>query len=280
MKKIIYTLLIISTLQAQENYTLDSLWNSAKNLSNDALDVSKIALELTKEYSNQGKNILIEQTLTHGINGLVDNSKINVNLFDINDTTNAIKMNLFLKGEDQNLTMNIKNFEWGVTEDKKYIVFENLDISLDIPWMQYIIDDIIKRENGYLKIPHNVGIFSLLYSIKPNIKSTYTPRNKDKIPFDIIEYKYDKEFIKIEKFKSKNNNVEVIIKLKGSKNNLNIVVDSYELRTANSKKIIVLQNLKFSEFTKPWIKSIIDGQNNEIQLDYTKKLYDILNKKD
>ncbi|MEA2018702.1 MAG: hypothetical protein U9N59_09655 [Campylobacterota bacterium] len=270
MKYIIILFLIVN-LNAQEEVSLDSLWNSAKSL-------SKNTLELTKDYSNQGKNILIEQTLFHGINGLVDNSKIKVNLFDIDDNTNAIKINLFLKGEDQNLTIDINKFTWGVTEDKKYIVFEDLDISLNMPWMQYIISDMMKRDNGYLKIPHNVGIFSLLYSIKPNIKLTY--KQKEKEPFNILEYDYDKEFIKIEKFKSNNKTVEVILKLKGSKENLNIVVESYELRTANSKKVIVLQNLKYREFTKPWIKSIIDGQNNEIHIDFTKKLYNILNQKD
>jgi len=263
VKIILYVLLSISVMQGQENITFNTLFNDA--------------LTLTKKYSVEGKNILIEQTLLHGINGLVDNTKINVNNFDINDKTNAIKINLFLKGEDKNLTIDIKKFDWGVTSDKKNIVFENLDIKMDIPWMQYILNDMIKRDNGYLKIPHNVGIFSLLYSIKPNIKSSYKHIKKEK--FNIIKYNYNPEYLKIEKFKSGNNNIEVVIKLKGSKD-LNIVVDSYTLRTANGKKTIVLQDINFKEFTKPWVKSIIDGQKNEIYLDYTNKLYNILNKKD
>ena len=131
-------------------------------------------LNMLKEYSVQGKNILIEQTLLNGVNALVDNTKIKINSFDIDDKTNVIKIDTFLKGEDKNLIIDIEKFQWGVTEDKKYIVFENFDIDMNIEWMQYIIDDIAKRDNGYIKIPHNVALFSLLYSIKPNIKSTYT----------------------------------------------------------------------------------------------------------
>ena len=36
-------------------------------------------LNMFKEYSKQGKNVLIEQTLLNGINALVDNTKIKIN---------------------------------------------------------------------------------------------------------------------------------------------------------------------------------------------------------
>ncbi len=55
-------------------------------------------LNLLKEYSVQGKNILIEQTLLNGINTLVDNTKIKIISFDIDDETNVIKIDTFLKG--------------------------------------------------------------------------------------------------------------------------------------------------------------------------------------
>ena len=171
---------------------------------NELVDESLLLLNKyftkAKEYSNQGKNILIEQTLLNGINGLVDTDKIKVKLFDIDDKTDAIKVVLFLKGEDKELQIDIKKFDWGVTEDKKYIVFENLDILLNIPWMQYIVKDMAKRDNGYIKVPHTVALFSLLYSIKPNIDSTYVYRKKK--DFDLIKYPYDKNFVQIEHFKS------------------------------------------------------------------------------
>ena len=264
----IYSVLNLSLLQAQNIANdLDLLWEKAKRLSSEAA-------VLTKEYSNQGKNILIEQTLLNGINALVDTDKIKVKIFDINDTTNDIKIELFLMGEDKDLSLDIKKFDWGVTKDKKYIVFENFDVSLDIPWMQYILDDIVERDNGYLKVPYNIPMFSLLYSIKANKKTTYP--NTQQEPFDIMGYKYDQEFIKIEKFQSKNNTIEVIIKLKGSQDNLNIKVQSYMIRTANEKKVIVLQDIEILEFTKPWLKSIIDLQKNKVYLKYTDKLYKLL----
>jgi len=234
-------------------------------------------LNMLKEYSVQGKNILIEQTLLNGINALVDNSKIKINSFDIDDNTNVIKIDTFLKGEDKNLIIDIEKFQWGVTEDKKYIVFENFDIDMNIEWMQYIVDDIAKRDNGYIKIPHNVALFSLLYSIKPNIKSTYT--YVEKKPFALSEYPFDEKFLKIEKLEVSKDMIVTNVWLKGSKENLKIDVESYSVVTANGKKVIVLKDIKFKEFTKPWIKSIIDAQNNEVHMKYTQKLYDMLNTK-
>jgi len=158
--------------------------------------LSQELLDKSKEYSIQGKNILIEQTLQNGINALVDTSKIKVEKFDINDTTNDIKMEIFLNGEDDILDVDIKSFDWGVSSDNKYIVFENVDILLNIPWINYIVQDIIKRGDGYIKVPKNMTLFSLLFSIKPNIESTYKETKKE--PFDIVNYPYDKSYIDID----------------------------------------------------------------------------------
>lgn len=237
------------------------------------LDVDKY-LGMLKNYSVQGKNILIEQTLLNGINALVDNTKIKINRFDIDDNTNKIFIDMFLKGEDKNLEVNISKFQWGVTPDKKYIIFEDFDIGMNIPWLQYIVDDIAKRENGYIKVPHNVALFSLLYTIKPNIKTTYKPFKKE--PFIITDYPFDKRFLKINQLELSKKMIVTDIWLKGSKNNLKIDVDSYNLTTANGKKTIVLKDVKFKEFTKPWIKSLIENQKNEIHFNYTDKLYELL----
>ena len=52
-------------------------------------------IDIFKEYSEQGKNVFIEQTLLNGINALVDNTKIKINSFDIDDETDAIKIDIF-----------------------------------------------------------------------------------------------------------------------------------------------------------------------------------------
>ena len=196
-----------------------------------------------------------------------------INKFDINDETNVIKIDTFLEGEDKNLLIDIKKFKWGVTEDKKHIVFEDFDINMNIEWMQYIVDDIAKRDRGYIKIPHNVALFSLLYSIKPNIKSTYKIFKKK--PFVLSEYPFDERYLKIEQLEISKDMIVTNVWLKGSQENLKIDVESYNVTTANGKKVIVLKDIKFKEFTKPWIKSIIDTQHNEIHLKYTEKLYNL-----
>jgi len=264
MKKIILSILWVI-----------NLYGDSSDLLKEELvkDINKY-FNIAKEYSIQGKNILIEQTLLNGINALVDNTKIKINKFNIDDQTNAITINTFLDGEDKNLLIDIKKFQWGVTEDKKYIVFENFDINMNIEWLQYIVDDIAKRDNGYIKIPHNVAIFSLLYSIKPNIKTTYKEFQKE--PFVLTEYPFDEKYLKIEQLKISKDMIVTNVWLKGSKENLKIDVDSYDVVTANGKKTIVLRDIKFKEFTKPWIKSIIDAQHNEIHLKYTEKLYNLL----
>ena len=266
MKRLLLGMLLVINLYSADNELL-----------NEELvkDINKY-FNIAKEYSVQGKNILIEQTVLNGINALVDTNKIRINVFDIDDVSNKIYINMFLEGEDRNLKMDIDKFKWGVTEDKKHIVFQDFDIKLNIPWMQYIVDDIAKRDNGYIKIPHNVALFSLLYSIKPNIETSYKETKKE--PFVITEYPFDEKYLRIEQLEISKEMIVTNVWLKGSKENLKIDVESYEVTTADGKKIIVLKDIKFKEFTKPWIKSIIDAQNNEVHIKYTDKLFEMLNR--
>lgn len=232
-------------------------------------------LNMFKEYSKQGKNVLIEKTLLNGINTLVDNTKIKIISFDIDDETNVIKIDTFLEGEDKNLLIDISKFKWGVTADKKHIVFEDFDINMNIEWLQYIVDDMAKRDRGYIRIPHNVALFSLLYSIKPNIKTTY--KKFEKKPFIFAEYPFDERYLKIEQLEISKDMIVTNIWLKGSQENLKVDVDSYKVITANGERTIVLKDIEYKEFTKPWIKSMLDLQHNEIHLNYTKKLYNLFN---
>lgn len=227
-----------------------------------------------KEYSTHGKNLLIEKTLLNGINLLTDNSKIKINSFGIDDKSNEIKINMFLKGEDKNLTVDIKKFKWGVTKDKNYIVFEDFDINMNIPWMQYITGYIAEKDRGYIKFPHDVALFSLLYSIKPNIKSTYEYSKKKSFP--ITEYKFDEKFIKIRKLEIAKNKIITNIWLKGSRRNLEVNIGSYKVTTANKKTILVLKDMDFRWCSKPWIESIIYLQYNQVHLEYSKKLFELL----
>ena len=259
MKKIYIILIILNIALCAEEFN----WNSLVN------DVDKLWTK-TKKYSNQGKNIVIEQTLINGINALTDNNKIKVNSFDINNTTNYINMVVYLNGEDKNLTIKIKDFTWGVKDDN-YIVFDTLDILFDIEWIDYLVSDMIKREGGRLIIPNSPSTFSLLFAIKPNIKIKKDLPAKAK--FDFVHYNYDKSLFKINHFKVDNKNIIIDIFTKGSRNNIMCEIKNYKLRTANRKQIIALQNIKFGTCNKPWITSIIENQNNEVHFEFNKKLY-------
>ena len=262
MKTFIVLIILIVNLNASSDNYLDVL-----------KEYSTQGKQKLKEYSTQGKNILIEKTLLNGINALTNHTYIKINSFDIDDKSNEIKINMYLNGEDKNLTVNIKKFKWGVTKDKNYIVFEDFDLNMDIPWMQYLIDDIAKRDRGYIKFPHDVALFSLLYSIKPNIKSTYEYFEKEALV--ITEYKFDDKFVKIRKLEIAKNKIIANIWLKGSRKNLEVIIGNYKVTTANKKKVIVLKDMDFRHCSKSWIQSIIYMQYNEVHLRYSKKLFEL-----
>lgn len=260
MKQIYLILLLLNlTLLAGESY-----WDIATKSANSLWDK-------TKQYTHQGKNIAIEKTVLNGINAITDNSKIKVEYFGIDDRTNYIDMVVFLKGEDKKLNIKVKDFSWGISTDKQFIVFENLDISLDITWLNYLLIDKIKRDGGRLVIPNKTSTFSLLYAVKPNIKIEKELPKKEH--FDVVYYEYNKDFFHINKFEVKNHNISTNISIKGSKNNILCSVSNYTLRTANRKNIIVLQDIKFQKCNKPWIQSVIEKQNNEVHFDFNWRLY-------
>jgi len=287
--KLFYTLILslflITNLNAEEksDNSVDQIFGLlgiSKETQEKIITQSKIVgaelLTKSKEYSIQGKNILIEQTLQNGINTLVDTKKIKVEGFDINDTTNAIFMSIFLKGEDDILDIDIRSFDWGYSSDDKYIVFENLDISLNIAWLDYIVQNMINRGDGYIKVPKDLTLSSLLFSIKPNIKSTY--KKVKKPPFDIVAYPYSKMFIDIKTFEVKDKTIKANIELLDSKDGLKFHISSYDLLRANKRTIIALKNITFKACNKPWIESLIKQQNSELHLTYTNTLYRLLNK--
>jgi len=276
MKKILISILLIINLSANEDTLfgfsksdMDQLWDKTK-------EISKDALIKTKEYSLKAKNRVVEQTVLNGVNALVDTTKIKVVALKIDDETNKIELELFLKGEFKNLVLNVDDFRWGITEDKKSIVFENLKIKSNISWIQSVIDEIKKRDNGYITINNSKKIFALLFSIKPNEDIYYIP--KDKKPFDIVHHNYDKSHIKIDRFDVQNNKIYATVKLSDDINGCVIDIPYFNLLTGNNKTVIVLKDMDIRSFCRPWIESIIKLQEDEIHLDYTPKLYNLLNK--
>lgn len=276
MKEILISILLILNLSANE----DSIFGFSKSDMNQLWDktkeISKDALVKTKEYSIKAKNRVVEQTVLNGLNALVDTKNIKVLALKIDDETNKIDVELFLKGEYKNLLLNIDDFRWDTTKDKQSIVFENLNIKSNISWIQSVIDEIKQRDDGFITIHNSKTIFALLFSIKPNEDIKYI--RKDKQPFDIIHHNYDTRYIKIEKFEVNNNKIYGTVKLSDDTNGCVIDVPHYNLLTGNNKTVIVLKDMDIRSFCRPWVESIIKLQNNEIDLDYTPKLYNLLNK--
>jgi hypothetical protein len=252
----------------------DSISNAIEETKNSAKEYGTQAWDMTKKYSNQGKNILIEETMLNGINALVDKNHIEVKKFDIDDNTNAIDIVVKLNGEKTNLKTHIKDFTWSVSKDKKHIIFDTLDIDINIPWIGYILEVMKKRNDGKLVIKHSVAIASLLYSLKPSSEPSYQVLQQK--PFDFLQYRFNKKYFDIRIFRVKNYSIKGLIKVLNSDNkmeNLEFYIHDYDLHTANKKKYIILNNIDIKSTNKPWIKSIIEQQNKTIQMDFTWNMY-------
>jgi len=269
--KLLLIFIIALNLHSQEI----SYWDKAKNFGSDMIDSTSTYIndswKDTKDYTHSTKNIAISKTMINGINAMTDNSKIKVEQFNIDDKTGYIDATIYLNGEDKNLKANVKDFTWSVSENKEYILINNIDATVDIPWIHYLLANMIIRNDGYLILPFQASTFTLLYAIKDNI-----PLKKDIssiAKFDFVHYAYNKEYFNINKFEVKNNNIIIDISAKGSTENIKFDIKSYVLRTANKKEIIALRDIKFNSCNKPWMKSVITSQDSEVLLDFNPKLY-------
>jgi hypothetical protein len=281
IKTILLTISLIISLQASSYWdqalkSANSVWEKTKDVSSDTLEktkeVSSDTWEQTKKYSHKGKNRTIEQSVIHGLNALVDTSKIKIEDFSIDDKTDKITMTIMLDGEDHELNIKLDNFDWGVSKDEKYIVFKNIDLSLDIEWLDYLLHDTIKRDNGYYVVNNSASTYSMLYTIKSPVKVDWTAKDKHK--FDWVYYQYDKDYINLTKFDIiKSEQIKIKAKLKGSMKDLVLDISHYNLMSAQHRKYIVLKDIKFKTCSKPWIQSLIHQQDDMIILDFIPKVW-------
>jgi hypothetical protein len=270
----IFFIMHIFFILLSANSLFDSISEVIEETKNSAGEYGSKAWDLTKKYSNQGKNIVIEESLLKGLNAMVDTNHIKVKIFDIDDETNAIKIIVFLHGEKVDLKVDIKEFEWSVSKDKKNIVFDKLEIAFNIPWIEYLFKELKKQNDGKLVIPYSLATSSLLYTLKPDISPTYTVKKQE--PFDFLQYRFDKKYFDMRVFRVKNYTIKGFIRVLNEKNkmeDLEFYIHDYDLHTANNKKYIILNNIDFKSTNKPWIKSIVDNQNKTIQLDFTWNMY-------
>ena len=138
--------------------SLNSIWQKSKELGSDSW-------EETKKYTNMGKNILLEETLKTTMNMSLDINTTEVKEFKINED-DSIKMVVKLVGEKEDLILDIKNYDWGISKDKKYIVFENIQYSANIPW----IKGMLKNHDNSFYFDYSKPIHKILLSIKSPLK--------------------------------------------------------------------------------------------------------------
>lgn len=282
--KLLFVFFVCINLYAQDEESLTNkalsnmelLWGVAKDITKEVIDESvKVGSEVMDDgvkYSQKGKNILIEQTVINSLNLYFDPENINIKKFTIADD-NSINLEVFLNGEDEKLKVHLEEFQWSVSLDEKYILIEDIKIDLNIPWLQYLVDEKIKLDAGDLKLRNSKGLFAALFAIKPNKKSHKNGTSK---LFDLFSHKFDKKKFYISKPKVYGSTLKIDFLFDGSSKPCKLELPNYKLLTANKKTVIVIKGFDDVTFCKPWIKSIIDSSSKEIHLKYDDKLFNIL----
>jgi hypothetical protein len=280
----------------------ESLWKTTKQLTNDGVDGAKNltsnGLSKTKDIFSQGKKILLEKTLLTSINLALDyNNTIKVNKLSLDDTNGStlVSMVVTLDGEDKPLQIVLKNFNWDVSEDKEFIILENLDISLDIAWLNYLIQEELKKNNGYLKLSYSFAKETFLQTLKQKTKTTYNftekedkkeniiivpsdifVNNGDNILEDIAKKLSDGVFIQPIFIKQNGNEIEGHFGLLGSEKGLLLTIPYFDWATANEKKLIVLTNIDYNKSNKPWVVAVLQKHHKQILFQYDESLKEYL----
>lgn len=274
MKKIIFLSLFTSSILFANEPTMAEI--ATKKITEIVNDVKKTASNLqnklvtkTKEVTHKGQSIAIDKTLINGLNATLDKKYIDIRYLKKNTKTNVITMVVYLNGEKKYLGVTLKDFKWGYSKDDEHIVLEKIKISLNIPWLDYLVQDSLKRD-GYIVLPNYLSIADFLETIKPATTSTYG-RIASK-PFNPLTYNFDKKQIDIKTFNIKNKTIKADIKLGGSEN-LKFEVTKFDLFSANKRKYIVLKNIHLKYATKPWLSYIIKSWDNSIKFDFDKDFY-------
>jgi hypothetical protein len=277
MKRILFVSLLTSSLLLANEPTMAEI--ATKKITEVVNDVKKTASKLqnkivskTKEVAHKGQSLAIDKTLINGLNASLDKKYIDIRYLKKDTKTNVITMVVYLNGEKKYLGMTLKDFKWGYSKDEEYIVLEKINVSFNIPWIEYLIKDSLKRD-PYIVLPNYLSIADFLESIKPATKTTFTKITSR--PFNPLAYNFDKKYFDIQKLNLKNKSIIADIKLAGS-DNLKFEVTKFDLFTANKRRFIVMKNINIKYATKPWLSYIIKSWNNSLKFDFDKDFYETL----
>ncbi len=319
MRKIFYALLVFNVHLLANNENIDlywnkaieqtnSLWNKTKQVSLDTVDGAKNitaeSIDTTKNIFSKGKKIFLEKTLLASINvGLDYNNSITANNLTINDENGSLSLLITLEGEDKELTLDVHHFDWDITENKEFIILENIDASLDIAWLNYFLKEYLRKNNGYIKIKNSLAKETFLRSLKVSIKTSYIEtdvnsqkeqngfqmeaiknliKNNDEKKNDIknnvkndknilenlVKEFYDETYIKPIYIKQNGKEIECNFSLAGSEKGLLLTLEDFDWATANEKKLIVIGNIQFKNCNKPWIESLLHKHYEQILFQY------------
>ena len=185
MKKIFFTLILVNiTLFGAQQTPVD---RAVKEVNLAVKKVKKIASDIAtktseighkktshkKLFTKKGNSLFVEKTLIDELNNVIAQENVKIKYIKKNTTTNVLTMYVYRKGESKNLLVTLKSFNWGYSKDGKNIVLENIDILLNIKWMDSLIKDALVKNNGYIVLPNNTNTSSFLETIQPAIETTY-----------------------------------------------------------------------------------------------------------
>ena len=280
----------------------NTAWNKTKEASNQTLNTTKEitnkGLNNTKSFFGKSKTYLIQETLITTLNLSLDyNNTIKVEHLKIEDN-NTIRASIILQGEEQNLTLLVRSYDWGLSKDKKFIILENIDVDFSIPWLGYLFQDYLDFHNGYIKLSYSLSKETLLSSLKKSIETTYAD-DKDRLSDDYKDRfirleaivkegeenfleKIFQEFldpIYIKDVSIKKDNEEVIhIGFTTTHNNEEIFCSfgNFMWGTANKKTLIAIENIEAKGCNKPWLDAFMKKNKEQVLFKYTPLLENIL----
>lgn len=309
MKYFVYLLLVLHiNLYASESNSgnlswnkvveqTDFLWDKTKQITLNTVDgaknVTSNGIERTNNIFSEGKQIILKRILLTSLNtGLDYNDTIKVNDVIINNETGSLSLFVKLDGEDKELNLDVKHFDWDIVENKKFIILENLQVSVDIAWLDYLLQEYLKTHNGYIQVKYSLAKETFLRSLKTNKKTTYVEntfntqqkdllysqklelvqgimdKNGENFLEEIVKELVDEAFISPIFMKKNGESLECSFSLAGSEKDFFITFESFDWATANEKKLIVIENIKVKECSKPWIESILRKYREQIVFKY------------
>lgn len=282
----------------------DILWNKTKEVSSQtyegAKDLTISGYDKSKGFLLKGKKIALEKTLLASMNVGLNNKTITVENLSIDDINGTLSLQIKLEGENHPLLLKVNYFDWDVVKEKenKFIVLEKLETDLDIPWIDYLVKEYLKKHNGYIKVEYSLGKEVFLRSLKEKVTTSYIEgANKNELSqsqiLKIEEVKailastetplveiwnkiYNPQYIKAKNIVKTDIGLEIEFSLDGDQDSFGIEIKDFNWATANDKHLIVLGNITFKDCTKPWISSLLEKHHKQIIFEYNEILNDIL----